>query len=224
MTRISLIIALAGITACGEQPAPVQAASAQPVAEPVAETTIHTPDYGNSLLADGVPSDALAAAEPTLATEEAPVEGEVLTVEAQLPMVSYALGHGETLDHFARWSNTPVEELAALSGLSLDGHYQPGTEVSMFLDEAGQLQFSEARATETRERVERYLSRRGGLVGDDSYEVRTGDSAWRIARRGGRLPLWVVQAYNPETDLETIKPGDTLVLPVVGDVVAEAEE
>jgi len=81
--------------------------------------------------------------------------------------------------------------------------------------------FTARRDTWLAGKVERYLSRRGGVVGLADRRVGTGDTAWSIAREQGRVPMWIVEYYNPDTDLDRLGIGDQLTLPVFADTVAE---
>jgi hypothetical protein len=53
--------------------------------------------------------------------------------------------------------------------------------------------------------------------------VRTGESAWSIAREQQGIPVWLLESYNPQVDLESLRPGDTLRVPIIADVVVDAE-
>ncbi len=69
-------------------------------------------------------------------------------------------------------------------------------------------------------RAEGWLASRGGSVGDEFYRVKTGDTAWTIARDHGNLPVWVVETWNPAVDLEALRPGQELMLPLPADAMA----
>ena len=63
------------------------------------------------------------------------------------------------------------------------------------------------------------MKRRGGLADVQTYRMRTGDTVWDVARENGRLPLWVVSAFNADVDLDRVGIGADLRLPVPGDSV-----
>ena len=69
-------------------------------------------------------------------------------------------------------------------------------------------------------RLEGYLSGRGGALGSEFRSVRTGESAWRIAKNEG-MPIWVLASYNPSVDLDELRPGQQLMLPVLSDTVVD---
>lgn len=135
----------------------------------------------------------------------------------------YALRRGETLDHFARWSGVPVERLAEASDLALDELHAVGTEVLIEADDDLRATIDEARERHHHERAERYLAGRGGVVDQLTYIVRTGDTAWVVARRHGDLPVWILEGLNPLVDLGDLRPGQSLTLPVTADQRPEVD-
>src|SRR5687768_10564390 len=101
--------------------------------------TLHLASLTLTLLAcapDAVPAEQPVAAPavevvPVLALD--PPEEEEPVAEPVSPVVvdttAYTLRRGETLAHFARWAELPVEVVAESSGLPLDGVYPVGTVV-----------------------------------------------------------------------------------------------
>jgi LysM repeat protein len=165
------------------------------------------------------------AASPVL--EEAPSPPEaVVDVSPAPPLVplegstTYELRRGETLHHFARWSELPVEVIADASGLSLEQDQLPvGTVVRLPLDEDRLGQVEMAREAHRIRRAEGWLKTRGGEVGTEFHRVRTGETAWSIAHDHGQMPVWVIETYNPMVDLEALRPGQQLMLPLLADGV-----
>ena len=70
-------------------------------------------------------------------------------------------------------------------------------------------------------RLDRYLRGRGGIAGVATHRVRTGETGWSIARDVVDVPLWVLAAYNAEQDLDHLRIGDSLQVPVLIDTVAD---
>lgn len=160
-----------------------------------------------------------SAAEPA-ALELEPTESDAPSV----PLVAYELRHGESLDHFARWSGLPVEDIAAASDLSLNGAYMAGTRVKMPLGEDARSALEKSRDAHHIRRAEGYLNSRGGSVGTEFITVRTGDTAWSLAREQQGIPIWLLETYNPSTNLDALRPGQQLMVPVVADIVVDAED
>jgi LysM repeat protein len=132
----------------------------------------------------------------------------------------YTLRRGETLAHFARWSGQPVEEVARTSSLELDGLYAVGTEVALVLTPEERSQVESRRDAHHQTRANSYLDARGAS-GTAFYRVRTGDSAWSVAQQHQSMPVWLLESLNPSADLERLRPGQELLVPVFADTVVE---
>jgi hypothetical protein len=154
-------------------------------------------------------------------SEIPPVAPESLPVADPEPTVSFELRRGESLAHFARWSGLPVEVIADASDLSLENdQLAVGTIVRLPIDADTRSVVERKRDAHHVTRAEGWLASRGGSVGDQFYRVRTGDTAVSIAKSHGNLPVWIVETYNPAVDLEGLRPGQELMLPVVSDTVS----
>lgn len=228
------LIATACSTGEAEPPAPaeVQATSDATVdtAAPIREVAYDPPEgrvtpateVAARLVEDA--EDAEAGTDRPADTEDGDPAAEDAVAEATPAGTRFNLQRGETLAHFARWAELPVESIADASSLDLDGRYPVGTEIRVPLDPQGIARVRAARADHRTARVEGYLARRGGAAGVDAHTVRSGESAWAIARDTHGIPVWVLEAYNPEVNLDRLRPGQSLSVPVLADVTADAAE
>jgi len=173
---------------------------------------------GPAPVAESTPPAPLA---PSLVAP-APIAAAVPVEEPVVQPVTYALRRGETLAHFARWSGLPIEDIAAASGLSVTDDQLPvGTKVTIPLDDEGRARVEAARDAHHARRVEGWLATHGGEAGTEFYTVTTGDTASSIAKDHHDLPVWVVETYNPALDLDRLRPGQQLMLPVTEDVLED---
>ena len=161
---------------------------------------------------------------PELSTEMADVDPDFAneTDEPAIQYASFTLRHGERLDHFARWSRLPVEVIAEASGLNLSRPYRAGIEIQVPVEGEALASLQTARDAHHTKRAEGYLASRGGAIGSEFVTVRTGDNATSIAREQQGLPLWLVETYNPSVDLDQLRPGQQLMVPVLADIVVDA--
>ncbi|MBT3217594.1 MAG: LysM peptidoglycan-binding domain-containing protein, partial [Proteobacteria bacterium] len=217
-------LALVGLVACGGGQTNQQSAPAE---IPSLSTFLDEPETIDLEAAPEsiVESIAESMVEPIEIPEMVLDIEEPMVIEAEpaIELAGYSLRRGETLAHFARWSKLPVELIAESSGLDLHGRYEVGTEVLIPI-EGEELAVLEQRREEHRVlRVEGYLASRGGSSNTDFYKVRTGDNAWTIARDTQGIPIWVLEAYNPTADLDNLRPGDELMVPVLSDIVVDAD-
>jgi hypothetical protein len=151
-----------------------------------------------------------------------PVIDESVAIEspAEPPSVSIEVRSGESLVLLADFAHGRAEDVADLNGIGVKDAIVPGQTLRVPTSDAEA--FGARRDAWLAGKVERYLSRRGGVVGLADRRVGTGDTAWSIARAQGRVPMWIVEYYNPDTDLDRLGIGDQLTLPVFADTVADA--
>jgi membrane-bound lytic murein transglycosylase D len=90
-----------------------------------------------------------------------------------------------------------------------------------------QLDFSQVSATQFEQRRRDYHEQLEAayfavhrIVGTTVYIAHRGDSLWTINQRNVRLPVWLLQQYNPELNLTDLKPGTRVSLPKVEEVSA----
>ena len=135
-------------------------------------------------------------------------------------MVEVEVKHGESLYDLSQMSGVDIEALEQLNLIDLNQPLAGGQTLVIPMTADTEREFHEARRSMVESKKASYLARRGGLSTVKSYRVRTGDSAWQIAQRHGRLPVWLMEAFNPGVDLNRIVIGETLIIPVVGDTEA----
>ena len=167
---------------------------------------------------DDVAADADVAVEVQPSEDKAPTDDATYVRGEVEPLVAYTLRRGETLDHFARWSELPVEIIAEASAVSLTATLDVGTIVQVPADHARRSRIEQARDAHHLRRAEGYLESRGGASATRFYVVKTGDTAWSIARRQGDVPVWLVEAFNPSMNLDALRPGEVLMLPILADM------
>lgn len=143
-------------------------------------------------------------------------------VEPEVPATTFSLRRGETLAHFGRWSGRTVEEVAASSALDLDGVYPVGTEVALVLTPEERSTLEGRRDDHHQRRSRAYLSSRDS-TNTEFYAVKTGDSAWTIANDRLGMPVWLLESMNPSVDLDRLRPGQELLVPVFQDTVVQLE-
>ncbi len=210
---LPLAAGLALLGACSSSPsAPTAAISPSP-----SELASKTVEVDSGLWEDDEPVEVAAV---DVVAEPEPVEP---APEPQLS-TSWTVRRGESVAHFARWAELPVETIAEASDRSLGQPLQVGDTLVVPGDGEMRAKVEQARQRHHQIRAEAYLATRGGSVGTAFHTVRTGETGWSVATRELGLPVWLVEAYNPATDLESLRPGEQLLYPVVADTVASLDE
>lgn len=213
-TTLTSLLALA-LVACVPDP------PESPSLDSLARAAVEEVDTGVRVEPIQLGEPVLEEPEDLAVSEPVPVE-EPPVSEPVEELASFSLRRGETLAHYARWSGLSVEEVASLSGLDLDGSYPVGAEIRVPASLA--LQVEVERASHHEARVDRYLASRGGSLGQETITVRTGDTAWSIAQIQHGVPVWILESFNPDVSLDRLRPGQTLQIPVIADVVVDAED
>lgn len=199
------------LTACSEPTAPGPDPLALSAAAVEAQALASVPP------AELTPSAELVLPEAAL-PEEVPASPLVLP-----PTIEITVRHGETLVVLAGQAGCLAEELATLNGLDVSGSLRPGQPLLLPVDRVDGETLRSKRDEALAARLDRYLRARGGVAGVRTHRVRTGETAWAIARDGADLPTWVLAAYNPDVDLDRLRIGDSLQVPVLAELVAEAD-
>ena len=128
---------------------------------------------------------------------------------------------GETLDHFARWSESTVEELAAINEIPVRAQLVPGQALILPIDESELEGIEQKRVADAEAKLARFIAKRGGLAGIAAHEVKTGETAWHISKREAKVPMWVLSAFNTKVNMDALRAGDTIYLPVMGQTLGE---
>ena len=206
--------------------------------QPLQHTSAFDPQAATDARLESVPpasrtSDSVlsAAVEPPGKGPEGPVDHPNASDHRADDHPAVALGEGafvpvtvrsgESLDRLSRWSAASVEEIAARNALEITAPLVPGQVLQIPIADREAFEASRNGALESR--LERYLASNGGLAGIEGYTVRTGDTAWAIAKHIAGVPAWVLAAFNAGESLDHLSVGSTLYLPIMTPI-AEAEE
>lgn len=123
----------------------------------------------------------------------------------------------ETLGHYADWLGVSAARLRTLNHLHGRRPLVMGRRVVLAFDTVTATQF-EQRRREYHGRLQAAYFAAHRIVGTDTYMARRGDSLWNITRHDLKVPIWLLQQYNPDLDFTDLKPGTSVVLPKIEDV------
>jgi membrane-bound lytic murein transglycosylase D len=122
----------------------------------------------------------------------------------------------ETLGHYAEWLDTSATRLRALNHLRGRRPVVMGERLQLPFDTVTPQQFEQRRREYHAQLQAAYFSMHK-IVGTGVYVIRRGDSLWNITRHDLRIPIWLLQQYNPSLDFVALKPGTQVSLPRVED-------
>ncbi len=125
----------------------------------------------------------------------------------------------ETLGHYADWLDTDAARLRALNHLHGRTPVVIGRRLQLEFDTVTRAQF-EQRRREYHEQLQAAYFASHRITGTELYVARRGDSLWNITKRDLKIPIWLLQQYNPSLDFSALRPGTQVALPQVEDVAA----
>ncbi len=123
----------------------------------------------------------------------------------------------ETLGHFADWSGVSSQALRKLNRLHKSAMVTLGHRLKLDFSHVSADQFATARREYHHHLQEEYFAVHR-IAGTENYSVKRGDSLWVIAQQHGDLPVWLVAQYNPDVDLNDMRPGTAITLPQVAPI------
>jgi membrane-bound lytic murein transglycosylase D len=124
---------------------------------------------------------------------------------------------GETLGHFADWTQVESQTLRKLNRLHQNAQVTVGHKIKLDLSKVPSAQFVAAR-TEYHHHLQEAFFAAHRIAGTENYTVKRGESLWTVALQHGDLPIWLVAQYNPDVDFHDLRPGITIALPQVVDI------
>jgi len=123
----------------------------------------------------------------------------------------------ETLGHYADWLGTSAARLRALNKLRGRKPVIMGRRLKLQFDRSTPAQF-EQRRRDYHEKLQAAYFASHRIAGSEIYVARRGDSLWSITQRNVKVPIWLLQQYNPDMDFSDLRPGTQISLPKVEDV------
>jgi membrane-bound lytic murein transglycosylase D len=123
----------------------------------------------------------------------------------------------ETLGHYADWLGVPAARLRSLNSLRGRTPVNMGRRVKLEFSHSTRAQFEERRR-DYHQRLQAAYFASHRIAGTEIYIARRGDSLWSITQRNVKVPIWLLQQYNPDLDFGDLRPGTQIALPQVEDV------
>ncbi len=156
--------------------------------------------------ADEPRSEALPESQPELAADPSDY---AVSADGRV-----TLQWGETLGHHADWLAIPTQRLRDLNGLSFGQAVTAGQRLRLDFSRVQPAQYEQRRMDFHQARQQGYFEAYQ-IVGSREYTVSSGDSLWHVRRQAGGIPEWLIQQYNPDLDVDRLRPGQVIRLPEV---------
>jgi membrane-bound lytic murein transglycosylase D len=216
-------------------PLPVAAASNQPPAKPVVVASASPPAGVSAEEAEQESDDdeeavaetgrSAARAEPVSATQAdalGPALGPAIETPNTADPIDYSVGKDntiyvvaeETLGHYADWLKVTAHRLRQVNHMKFGRPVIIGRKLKLDFAKVSPEEFERTRREFHRTLQASYFAGHR-ILGTEVYIVRRGDSLWTVTQRYARLPMWLLQQYNPDVDFGEMRPGTEIAIPKV---------
>ena len=189
--------------------------------------------------ADGDAADVLdeLAAEAASIVEESPnaeatLESNVLAshqAELAADPSDYSVTDGkifvqalETLGHYADWLEIRTQRLRDLNGLAFHQAVVIGQTLRLDFSRVSPEEFERRRIAYHRQLQEQFFSSHR-IEDVEDHVIRRGESLWVLAQRTYNVPVWLLRQYNPDLDLDRVRPGTVVKFPRLVPIELEEE-
>jgi len=127
----------------------------------------------------------------------------------------------ETLGHYGDWLEIRTQRLRDINGMPFSQAVVIGQSLKLDFSQVDPRVFEERRVAYQRRTQEAFfLAYR--IKDTRDHVVRSGESLWVLALREYRVPVWLLRQYNPDLDLDRVRPGTVVKFPEL-EPIAEAD-
>jgi len=120
----------------------------------------------------------------------------------------------ESLGHYANWAGITMRELLTLNGWTKNRRVNPGQAVKVSLAKVGREKFEENRLKHHQRIMDGFLASHS-ISGVNNRVLRSGQTIWNISGDDGAAPMWLLAMYNQDKQLDKLKPGEVIRVPIV---------
>lgn len=244
-TRVSTLVALNGLSSrnrirSGQRLRLPAAGPAPPVVVAAAETTEATVAVDSVIAAtEPTPTAGLVDSDIAAAEEEIPAEIEEMAPavmadaappasSAQTALLSDPSDYSvsgknsievqslETLGHYADWLGIRTQRLRDINGLAFRTPVDVGQRIKLEISDIDIAAFEGRRIAYHRRQQDAYF-RQHVITGITEHTIKRGESIWILSLRQYGVPLWLFRQYNPELNLQRVRPGTQVQFPVLAE-------
>jgi membrane-bound lytic murein transglycosylase D len=211
------------------QPKPIVVASAE-VAEGVAPAEAQRESEEDAEAVEKVGESAEQAQPVSAAQAEAlgPALGPAIEVPQTADPIDYSVAQDgtivvvaeETLGHYAEWLGIRASRLRQVNNMKYGRPVLIGHKLKLDFSKVTPEQFEQTRREYHRALQASYFAAHR-ILGTEIYIVRRGDSLWTVTQRFARLPMWLLQQYNPDVDFSEMRAGTELLVPKVEELATD---
>jgi len=120
----------------------------------------------------------------------------------------------ETLGHYAEWLQLRASDLRGINRMHYGKPVVVGKRVKLKFTKVTPAEFEEQRTAYHRALQEEFFEQYQ-IAGSDKHKIRRGQSVWNLAKDTYKIPLWLLRQYNPELDINKVRPGTLVTFPKI---------
>lgn len=176
----------------------------------------------------GQPAVSLGALAPTSAPPPGPY-GPALRPDTFYVDIPDPVGRtvvvlsDETIGHFADWLNLPVHRLRSLNGLRPHEDIYVGQRILVNFSKVTVDEFRRRRI-EYHQGIREDFFQRFRVDSVRTHQIAPGENVYSLCKEVYDVPYWLVVDYNVGKNLQKLRPGDTVRIPVVSAINGRNEK
>ena len=120
----------------------------------------------------------------------------------------------ETLGHYADWLGIRTQRLRDINRLAFKTPVEVGNRIKLDMSVIDAQAFENLRVAYHRAQQDSFF-RQHVITGVKEHVIRSGESIWILALRDYDVPIWLFRQYNPEIDMDKVRPGRKINMPVL---------
>lgn len=121
---------------------------------------------------------------------------------------------GETLGHYADWLDIRASRLRKLNAIPYGSALQVHRHIRLDFSSVSRREF-ERKRIEFHEDIQEAFFAQWEITGAETHRLKKGDSLWVLSHRKFRIPLWLLQQYNPDLDFSATSAGANISVPLI---------
>jgi membrane-bound lytic murein transglycosylase D len=121
---------------------------------------------------------------------------------------------GETIGHYADWLGVRASDVRRVNGMRGKSELRVGHRLKLEFTKVTPEQFEAARLAYQKSVQEQFFANHR-IVATSEHVVKPGESIWILAERRYNVPVWLLRQYNPDVDLEQVRPSTRVVIPIL---------
>jgi len=120
----------------------------------------------------------------------------------------------ETLGHYAEWLQLRASQLRRVNRMRYRKPVVLGKHIKLIFSKVTPQEFEEQRIAYHRSLQEDFFEQYQ-ITGADKHKIRRGQSVWKLAKHKYKIPIWLLRQYNPDLDLDKVRPGNIVTFPKI---------